>query len=160
MKVSDSVVIAADAMELYNQIADPSQMPRWSPENVGADVPSPGTPLKVGDVFHGSNKRGRVGWRTRCKVVAADPGSKFAFNVVGHSYARFIPLKIATWTYDFEPVDGGTQVTESWHDDRLGWPDWAAAGFDKAATGGKLFSDFQRINIARTLKKMKADFES
>jgi len=35
-----------------------------------------------------------------------------------------------------------------------------AAIFDKTATGGRLFSDFQRRNIKRTLAAMKADFES
>ena len=57
--------------------------------------------------------------------------------------------RIARWDYTFEPVDGGTRVTETWTDGRRGWPDWAAAAFDKAATGGRLFSDFQRRNIAR-----------
>ena len=40
------------------------------------------------------------------------------------------------------------------------WPDWATAiFFDKTATGGRLFSDFQRRNIKRTLAAMKADLE-
>ena len=51
-------------------------------------------------------------------------------------------------------------VTETWTDLRHIWPDWAAAILDKTATGGRLFSDFQRRDIKRTFSAMKADFES
>ena len=61
--------------------------------------------------------------------------------------------------HPFEPLGEGTRVTETWTDLRRSWPDWAAAIFDKTATGGRLFSDFQRRNIKRTLAAMKADFE-
>jgi hypothetical protein len=37
--------------------------------------------------------------------VAAEPGREFAFKV-GGAWVR--------WGYTFTPVDGGTQVTESW----------------------------------------------
>jgi hypothetical protein len=37
--------------------------------------------------------------------VAAERGREFAFVVAG---------TIARWGYTFTPVDGGTQVTESW----------------------------------------------
>ena len=161
MQVQDSVVIAAEAMELYRQIADPSQMGRWSPENTGAEVPHPGQQAEVGTVFIGSNQRGRARWVTRCRVTDADPGEKFAFEVVAIGPKRpIIKGSIATWSYTFERVDGGTRVTETWTDDRTRWPDLVAARFDKAATGGHLFADFQRRNIARTLTTLKADFES
>lgn len=159
MTVSDSIVIDADPMELYRQVADPSQMGRWSPENTGADA-TPGTPLEVGASFVGTNRRGRARWSTRCVVTTADPGRRFAFDV------RQIGLRkpvlsgaIATWDYTFVPEDGGTRVTETWTDGRQKWPDQVAAVFDKLATGSKLFSDFQRRNIARTLANLRADFE-
>ena len=43
--------------------------------------------------------------KTRVEVVAADPGREFAFVVLG---------TIARWGYTFVPVDGGTELTESW----------------------------------------------
>ena len=49
----------------------------------------------------------------------------------------------------------GTRVTETWTDDRRGWPDFAADMFDKIATGGKTFADFQRGNIRKTLLNFK-----
>lgn len=160
MTVSDSVTVAADPLSIWNAVADPSQMPRWSPENTGAVVPSPGSPLSVGDSFVGANKRGRARWRTRCVVTASEPGERFAFDVrqIGPRKPR-LTAAIASWEYTFAPVDGGTEVTETWTDARRRWPDALAAVFDKTVTGGRLFSDFQRRNIARTLARLKADFE-
>ena len=74
--------------------------------------------------------------------------------------APLIKARIASWEYRFEPVDGGTQVTETWTDARRGWPDLVANAFDKVATGGRTFADFQRRNIAKTLDNLKADLES
>lgn len=160
MQVSDSVVIETDAQTIYDQVADPTQMPRWSPENTGATTSAAGRPLQLGGVFDGSNRRGRARWSTECVVTAAEPGRRFAFDVrkIGPR-TPFIPGKIASWEYTFEPTEDGTRVTETWRDHRTGWPDWAAGLFDKTATGGRLFSDFQRRNIKRTLAAMKADFE-
>lgn len=160
MQVSDSVVIDVDARTIYDQVADPTQMGRWSPENTGATTAAVGRTLTVGEVFDGSNKRGRARWHTECVVKAADPGRRFAFDVRKIGPRKpILPGRIASWQYTFESTEGGTLVTETWTDRRTSWPDWAAALFDKTATGGRLFSDFQRRNIARTLAAMKADFE-
>lgn len=159
MIVSDSVEVAASPQEIWEQLADPSQMPRWSPENTGAPVGA-GKPLTVGDVFHGTNKRGTARWVTQCTVTAAEPGKKFAFDVlaIGVKNPR-LRGKIANWSYALEPVGSGSRVTETWTDLRAGWPDWAANAFDKVATRGYRFADFQRRNIAKTLANLKADFE-
>ena len=160
MQVSDSVIIATDALTIYDQVADPTQMPRWSPENTGATTSASGRPLTEGEVFDGSNKRGRARWSTECVVRVAEPGRRFAFEVRKIGPRKpILRGRIASWEYTFEPIDGGTRVTEIWTDLRTGWPDWAAAIFDKTATGGHLFSAFQRRNIKRTLAAMKADFE-
>lgn len=160
MRVSDSVVISSDAETIWRQIADPAQMPRWSPENIGATTPAVGRPLEVGDEFDGINRRGRARWVTRCVVTASDPSRRFAFDVckIG-ARTPIIRGRIATWSYDFEVVDDGVKVTETWVDAR-GWPDWAAAIFDRTVTGGRLFAEFQRSNIRRTLAKLKTEFES
>ncbi|MEJ7833398.1 MAG: SRPBCC family protein [Nocardioides sp.] len=159
MTVSDSIVIDADPMELYRQLADPSQMGRWSPENTGADAPA-GQPLAVGATFVGTNKRGRARWSTRCVVTQAEPGRRFAFDVCEIGLRKpILRGAIATWDYTFVTEGGGTRITETWTDGRKGWPDPVAAVFDKVATGGKLFSDFQRRNIARTLANLKTDIE-
>ncbi len=160
MTVSDSTVVCATPEVIYAQVADPSQMPRWSPENVGGDVPAPGSPLAEGDTFVGTNKRGPARWSTRCVVTRAEPGREFAFQVrqIGLRNPR-VSSRIATWSYTFEPVTEGTRVTETWTDNRR-WPDAVAAAFDKIATRGQHFHQFQARNIATTLKRLKADFES
>lgn len=160
LTASESTVVAATPDAIYAQVADPSQMPRWSPENVGGQVPSPGSPLLVGDTFVGTNKRGPVRWSTRCVVTTADPGREFTFQVrqIGLRTPR-LGARIATWSYTFDPVTGGTRVTETWTDNRR-WPDGVAAAFDRFVTRGQLFHDFQRRNIATTLKRLKADFEA
>jgi len=53
----------------------------------------------------GANELPERTWETRSEVVAADRGQEFAFVVNG---------SIARWGYTFTPVDGGTQITESW----------------------------------------------
>ncbi len=160
MQVSDSVVIELDAETIYALVADPTQMPRWSPENTGASTEVATGPLEVGAVFNGTNKRGGTRWTTQCVVTRAEPGRQFAFDVrkIGLT-TPLIPGGIARWDYTFEAVEGGTRVTETWTDLRRWWPDLVAATFDKAATGGRLFADFQRRNIKRTLAAMKADLE-
>ncbi|MGI9086009.1 MAG: SRPBCC family protein [Aeromicrobium sp.] len=166
MTVQDSIVVDADPLTIYRLVADPSQMPRWSPENVAGNIPEPGSPagggpLQTGTEFVGANKRGRARWQTRCRVTASDPGERFAFDVYQIGVrAPLIRARIASWEYRFEPVDGGTQVTETWTDARRGWPDVLANTFDKVATGGRTFADFQRRNIAKTLHNLKADLES
>ncbi len=160
MTVSDSIVVAASADELYDQISDPTQMARWSPENTGAKLTRPAGAAQAGMEFVGTNKRGPMRWVTRCRVTAADPGERFAFDVrvwgMGVPVLRF---DIASWEYRFEAVDGGTLVTETWTDGRRRWPDAATRMFDPIATRQPSFAEFQRRNIARTLRNLKADFE-
>lgn len=162
MAVSDSVIIDATSDELYDAVSDPRNMGRWSPENLGAEVDHPGWPAFVGMSFTGANKRGLVRWRTRCEVTDAERGRRFAFRVHRYGYLvpPVLPVRVASWTYDFEPVDGGTKVTETWTDDRVRWPDLVADQFDRVATGGLRFRDFQLKNIRRTLANLKSDFES
>ncbi len=163
MTVSDSIDIAVDPETAYDAVSDVTQMGRWSPENLGATTQRADAPLAVGDTFVGTNKRGSVPvrWQTRCLVTAAERPDRFAFTVTHYGYQPIlVKVPVASWEYRFEAIDGGTRVTETWRDDRTRWPDAVAAVFDRAATGGQLFSDFQRGNIARTLKRLKAELEA
>ncbi|MGO2861808.1 MAG: SRPBCC family protein [Brevibacterium sp.] len=159
MQVSDSMIINCDARTLWEQVADPTQMPRWSPENIGAHTSVETRPLQMGEVFEGTNRRSRARWITECVVTASEPGRRFAFQVrkIGAGSPK-LSGAIATWDYEFEEVHGVTRVTETWSDDRTAWPDWVAAGIDRMLTGGRSFADFQRLNIHRTLTTMKDEF--
>ncbi|MFJ9112534.1 SRPBCC family protein [Streptomyces sp. NPDC102283] len=160
MSVADSIVIDATPAQVYEQLSDPTAMGRWSPENRGATVNGDQRGTYVGMVFEGRNKRGAARWTTRCTVTAADPGERFAFRVHAIGLRRpLLPGPIATWDYRFEAVDGATLVTETWTDDRRRWPDFLANAFDRAATGGKTFAQFQGGNIRTTLTRLKAALE-
>lgn len=161
MSVSDSIIVNARAAALYEQVSDPTRMGTWSPENRGATVHDQRDGAYVGMVFDGRNKRGRARWTTRCTVSKADPGSLFEFHVhtIGLKTPR-IKGRIATWQYRFEEMPEGTKVTETWTDGRRTWPDVVANTFDKLATGGKTFADFQRGNIRKTLSNLKKSVEA
>jgi hypothetical protein len=101
---SDSTVVARSAEDLYDMVSDVTQMGKWSPVCTGCWWDD-GDSARVGAKFTGRNELPDRTWETHCEVVAADRGQEFAF-VVGDQWTR--------WGYRFEPVAGGTKLTESW----------------------------------------------
>ena len=160
MTVAGSIWIEVTTDVVYDAISDVTQMGRWSPENTGAAVARPHDAAYVGMHFVGSNKRGPARWQTRCTVTAAERGRRFAFDVNRYGLAPLLlPVSVASWEYAFEARDGGTLVTEIWHDGRTRWPDLGVRVFDPLATGRASFAAFQRGNIARTLRNLKRELE-
>lgn len=158
-QVSDSIVIATDPTTAYEAVSHPDRIPEFSPENTRAVVKSGAA--YVGMRFDGVNRRRGVTWITGCEVTAADPGRHFAFKVRRYGFGKpLVTVKIATWDFSFEPVDGATRVTETWTDDRHGWPDLVALGFDWVVTGKPGFAEFQKRNIAKSLASLKRLLES
>jgi hypothetical protein len=101
---SSSVVIQRAPEEVYDMVSDVTRMGEWSPVCKACwweegDGPS------VGAVFTGRNETPDRTWEMKNKVMAADRGKEFAWEVQG-THAR--------WGYTFAPVDGGTEVTERW----------------------------------------------
>lgn len=101
---SDSIVVARSPEDLYAMVSDVSRMGEWSPV-CKACWWDEGAGPTVGAWFTGRNELPERTWETRSEVVAADPGREFAF-VVGGNFVR--------WGYTFVPVEGGTEITESW----------------------------------------------
>ena len=101
---SDSVIVARSPDDLYAMVSDVTRMGEWSPI-CKACWWDEGEGPRVGAWFTGRNELPERTWETRSEVVAADPGREFAFVVLG---------TIARWGYTFVPVDGGTELTESW----------------------------------------------
>ncbi|MFG3281292.1 SRPBCC family protein [Streptomyces sp. NPDC048111] len=158
--VSRSIVIGVPPDEAYRAVSRPSDMGRWSPENLGTTGDGGADPAVAGTSFVGRNKRGPFRWVTRCTVTAAEPGTHFAFRVHAIGLSRpAVRGPIATWEYRFKPVEGGTRVTETWTDDRTAWPAFVAGVFDRVATGGSTFAAFQVRNIDRTLGNLKRELE-
>jgi hypothetical protein len=104
LRYSDSIVVARSPEALYDMISDVTRTGEWSPVCKACwwddgDGPRPGA------WFTGRNELPERTWETRSQVVVADRGREFAFAVRG-SWVR--------WGYTFTPVDGGTEVIESW----------------------------------------------
>ncbi|HLQ54694.1 MAG TPA: SRPBCC family protein [Streptosporangiaceae bacterium] len=104
LRYSESVVVARSPESLYDMVSDVTRMGEWSPV-CKACWWDDGDGPRAGAWFTGRNELPERTWETRSQVVAAERGREFAF-VVGGSWVR--------WGYTFTPVDGGTQVTESW----------------------------------------------
>ncbi len=101
---SDSIVVARSPEDLYDMVADVTRMGEYSPV-CKACWWDDGDAPRVGACFTGRNELPERTWETRSEVVVADRGREFAFVVRGTS---------TRWGYTFTPVEGGTQVTESW----------------------------------------------
>lgn len=165
-KVSESIVVGGSPEAVYEKISDPRNMGRWSPENTGATfLEGHGLPLTEGSLFWGHNRRGPMRWATYCRVTAAEPGKRFAFEVLGQRGGAKtkprLPFGIATWEYVLEEAAGGTRVTETWYDDR----DSSALGritrkVDRLVTGGRTFADAHGANMKITLQKLKDEIEA
>ena len=110
-------VIAVPARALYDLVSDVTRMGEWSPETTSCRWVRGATGPKTGARFRGSNRNGWRRWSTSCTVVAAEPGSRFSFEV------DLPGIPISRWTYEFFPEGQNTRVRESWVDRRPGWMD-------------------------------------
>lgn len=104
LRYSESIVIAGSPEALYDMVCDVTRMGEWSPVCTACWWDDGDGP-QVGAWFTGHNELPGRTWETRSQVTAADRGREFAFEVNGGW---------VQWGYTFAPVDGGTQVTESW----------------------------------------------
>jgi hypothetical protein len=104
LSYSESIVVESSPDSVYELVSDVTRMGEWSPVCTACWWDEGAGP-RVGAWFTGRNETPGRTWETRSEVVAAEPGREFAF-IVGGAWVR--------WGYTLTPVDGGTQVTESW----------------------------------------------
>jgi len=101
--------IQAPAANVYELVADITNMGRWSPETHRTAWLDGATTAVPGARFKGWNKA-KIGpvpaqWSTTCVVRQADPGRAFAFDTITSG---------ARWTYRFEPTgDHSCEVIET-----------------------------------------------
>ena len=109
-EVTECVTVGARSAKVYAAVSDVRRMARWSPECFATWVWSrrAGTPAR----FVGFNRRGVFVWFTTCRVVVAEPGREFAFDVTTFG------MPVSRWSYRLAAVPGGTEVTECWQDQR------------------------------------------
>jgi hypothetical protein len=104
LNYAESIVIGRSPEDLYDMVTDVTRMGEWSPVCTTCWWDEGASP-EVGAWFSGRNVDGDATWETRSQIVVADRGKEFAY-LVGGSLVR--------WGYAFEPVEGGTKLTESW----------------------------------------------
>jgi hypothetical protein len=146
----ESIVIDAPADAVYDMVADLTRMGEWSPECAQVEWENGATGPAVGARFVGHNYGGPfrlMRWTRHGTVRAANRGREFAFATEEGGREGTV------WTYRFEPVDGGTRVTESYSVDWI--PVWARV-VDVPTNRAKELREAMR----RTLAQLKTAAES
>jgi hypothetical protein len=109
MQGSATVHMAAPADKIWDLIADVRHTGRFSPETFEAEWLDDASGPALGARFRGHVRRNGIGpvYWTTCRVTACEPGREFGFEVLVGDRA------VNNWLYRLTPVDGGTEVTES-----------------------------------------------
>jgi uncharacterized protein YndB with AHSA1/START domain len=93
---------------VWNVVADLDRMGEWSPECYRVEwLDGAVSPATAGARFKGWNRYGRMRWSVTCEVKSAEVGRELAWSTVERG------RELVRWCYRFDPVDGGTRVTES-----------------------------------------------
>jgi uncharacterized protein YndB with AHSA1/START domain len=148
IEVSRDIAASPDAV--YAAISDVTRMGEWSPEchtcewHEGFDGPV------VGATFDGHNRAGDKEWTSQGKVIEAEPGRAFSFEVSMYDF------HYATWGYRIEPTDTGSRVTE-WSDDLR--PE-SVLEMSKEISGIDDRTGRNRETISETLERLAAALES
>ena len=138
-QVSGSRVIAADAADIFAVLANAARHADFDGSGTVKSASSGGDePLKMGSKF-GMNMRIVVPYKIGNTVVEFEQDRLIAWEHFGKH----------RWRYELEPVEGGTQVTETF--------DYSTSLFPK---GIELmgYPDKHRVNIAKTLERLEALF--
>ncbi|MCV7038431.1 cyclase [Mycolicibacterium moriokaense] len=149
MDGSVTVFMAAPADKIWELIADVRNTGRFSPEVMEAEWLGGATGPALGARFRGHVKRNEIGpvYWTKCKVTACEPGHEFGFAVLAGEKA------LNNWHYKLTPVDGGTEVTESFRlDDSLPMKLFSLFG-------GQLRRRRNIRDMRKTLERIKAVVE-
>lgn len=134
--ISASRVIDADAQELFDLVADPSMHAVFDGSGSVRSVRGGSRKLGAGDRFTTSMRIG-VPYLISNKVVEYEEGRRLAWAHIGGW----------RWRYEFEPVDGGTLVTETFD-----WSTSIAKPYIQLAGWGP--RNLQ--NMERTLERLDA----
>lgn len=146
---SDSVIIEATPEQVYDLVADVTRMGGWSPV-CKACWWDEGNGPEVGSWFTGRNELPDRTWETRSQIVAAERGVEVAWAVGGVN---------VRWGFTFEPVDGGTRVTESWQVLPAGIEFFRERFGDAADAELDIRAELARTGIPATLAAIKASAE-
>ena len=111
--VAVSTEIDASPEKVWDLVSDLPRMGEWSPENTGGRWQSVGQGSGGRGSVHRDEQEGNPALGDCCKVVEADRGRSFAFDVSAGLF------KVARWAYRIAPAgDDGCKVTEEFTDRR------------------------------------------
>ncbi|MFM7061521.1 MAG: SRPBCC family protein [Actinomycetes bacterium] len=109
-----SRLIPAPAQRLFDLVADPSQHPAFDGSGTVRSSPLPSGKVGPGDTF-GMSMHMYIPYKMVNEVVEYEEGRRFAWTPKldgpGILARRIGPV---IWRYEFEEVEGGTLVTETW----------------------------------------------
>jgi uncharacterized protein YndB with AHSA1/START domain len=111
MQGSVTVRMAASPEHVWSLVSDVTTIGRFSPETFEAEWLDGMTGPARGVRFRGHVRRNGKAWLvywTKCRITGCEPGRDFAFDVIGPGGKTSV-----NWSYHFDPVDDGTDVTES-----------------------------------------------
>ena len=141
--------IAASPEEVYAAISDVTRMGEWSEECYACEWHEGFDGPEVGATFDGHNRHGEHEWTSQGKVVEAEPGRTFTFEV------SMMDFHYATWGYRIEPTEGGCRVTE-WVEDLR--PE-SVMELSKQISGVEDRTERNRQTISTTLERLAAALE-
>lgn len=98
------VEINAPVTKVWSLVSDLSKMPQWSPQC--RLMKTLGGPLRHGSRTINLNRRKYLVWPTTSRITEFIPDKKLAFRV---------DLNRTIWSYELEPTETGTRLTESRH---------------------------------------------
>ncbi|MGE2732087.1 SRPBCC family protein [Mycolicibacterium vaccae] len=150
MHAEVTVWMNAPADQIWDLVADVRNTGRFSPEVMEAEWLDGATGPALGARFRGHVKRNEIGpvYWTTCRVTACDPGREFGFEVL------IGDRPVNNWHYLFDPVDGGTDVTESFRMNE------GLLTTVFGILGGQLRTRRNRRDMRKTLERIKAVVET
>lgn len=148
--ISASLEIAASPERVWALLTDLSRMPEWSPQCHKMIVRGKDKTLRVGTTTFNINRRGVLFWPTRAKIKEFDAPRRFAFKIAENG---------TTWSYDLEPTETGTKVTERRHAPE-GVSDVSNFLTKNILGGTEGFEEELEAGMLQTLSRIKAAAEA
>ncbi|NNG39663.1 SRPBCC family protein [Flexivirga sp. ID2601S] len=145
-----SIEINAAPDKVWATVSDLTQMPKWSPQTRKVIVR--GGQLGQGSKMVNVNKLGWRVWPTQSMVTAFEPGRKIAWRVKENH---------ATWSFDLEPLDGGTRTKLIERRDVSGGTTAVSQQLiDKLMGGEDSFEKGLTSGMRQTLQRIRSQVES
>ena len=152
--LSESIVVEADPATVYAVVSDVTRTGEWSPVCTSAWWEEGGGP-EEGSWFGGRNEVPGRTWETRSRVVTADPGREFRWQVGG---------EYVVWAYLLRAVGAGedtrTELTETWDLNEATEQMFATKYADRAEAELDQRREQARSGIPATLAAIKRIVES